>query len=139
MPSPPTFCRTFTEFATGKLPQVVHEAMIKNHCGQKLAGHISRDSTAIESREKPVKTPNLSPKQKENAGDRVRAKLWLPALQSVRTLPPLISAFMGTLIVFHAIIPQSFDTPIYFRMRLQYWSFLECLIFLHLSSFPLYL
>jgi hypothetical protein len=30
--------------------------MIKEHCGDKLAGHISRDSTAIKAREKPVKS-----------------------------------------------------------------------------------
>ena len=60
VPSPSTFSRAFNEFAMGKLPQKIHEAMIKKHCGQKLAGHISRDSTAIESREKPVKTPKAS-------------------------------------------------------------------------------
>lgn len=66
VPSPPTFSRAFYEFATGKLPQKVHEAMIKKHCGQKLAGHISRDSTAIESRERPIKTqpPKTAPKGK---------------------------------------------------------------------------
>jgi len=68
VPSSPTFSRAFKEFATGELPQKVHEAMIKKHCGQKLAGHISRDSTAIEAREKPVKTPNASPKPKRKRG-----------------------------------------------------------------------
>jgi hypothetical protein len=52
----------------GELPQKIHEAMIKKHCGEKLAGHISRDSTAIESREKPVKTPKATPKPKRKRG-----------------------------------------------------------------------
>jgi hypothetical protein len=66
VPSSPTFSRAFSEFAKGELPQKIHDAMIKKHCGQKLAGHISRDSTAIESREKPVKTAtgSLEPKRK---------------------------------------------------------------------------
>jgi hypothetical protein len=55
VPSPSTFSRAFEEFAKHGLPQKIHEAMITTHCGQKLAGHISRDATAIEVREKPVK------------------------------------------------------------------------------------
>ncbi len=44
--------------------------MVKKHCGQKLAGHISRDATAIESREKPVKTEasEAAPKPKGRRG-----------------------------------------------------------------------
>ena len=40
------------------------------HCGQKLAGHISRDATAIEAREKPVKaeTSEAVPKLKGKRG-----------------------------------------------------------------------
>jgi hypothetical protein len=68
VPSPSTFSRAFNEFAMNELPQKIHEAMIKKHCGQKLAGHISRDSTAIESREKPVKTMKASPKPKRKRG-----------------------------------------------------------------------
>jgi hypothetical protein len=55
VPSPATFSRAFAEFATHSLPQKIHEVMVITHCGQKLAGHISRDATAIEAREKPVK------------------------------------------------------------------------------------
>ena len=68
VPSPPTFSRAFAEFAKDNLPQKIHEAMIKKHCGQKIAGHISRDSTAIESREKPVNAPKASPKPKRKRG-----------------------------------------------------------------------
>jgi hypothetical protein len=55
VPSAATFSRAFAEFAAHSLPQKIHEAMVIKHCGQKLAGHISRDATAIEAREKPVK------------------------------------------------------------------------------------
>lgn len=55
IPSESTFSRAFAEFSQGNLPQKIHEAMVKAYCGDKLAGHVSRDSTAIEAREKPVK------------------------------------------------------------------------------------
>jgi hypothetical protein len=54
LPSESTFSRAFDEFSQGKLPQIIHEAMVKKHLSEKLAGHVSRDSTAIEGREKPV-------------------------------------------------------------------------------------
>ena len=68
MPSPPTFSRAVNEFSTDKLPEKIHEAIVKKYCGQKLAGHIRRDSTAIESREKPVKATKASPKPKGTRG-----------------------------------------------------------------------
>ena len=52
VPSESTFSRAFDEFAKGRLGDVVHEAMVKEHLGGRLAGHISRDSTAIAVREK---------------------------------------------------------------------------------------
>ena len=65
VPSKATFSRAFSEFAQRQLPEKIHEAMVKTHCGSKLAGHISRDSTAIEAREKPAKkSRNDLPKRK---------------------------------------------------------------------------
>ena len=55
VPSESTFSRAFAEFALGELPQRIHAAMIQTQCAAKLAGHVSRDATAIEGREKPVK------------------------------------------------------------------------------------
>jgi hypothetical protein len=55
VPSKSTFSRAFSEFTEKQLVQRIHEAMIKTHYGSKLAGHVSRDSTAIEAREKPAK------------------------------------------------------------------------------------
>ena len=48
--------RAFAEFARSELPSRVHEALIKRTHEDRLVGHISRDATAIEAREKPVKT-----------------------------------------------------------------------------------
>ena len=55
VPSESTFSRAFAEFAEGELPQKVHAALIKETYGDQLVGHISRDSTKIDAREKPVK------------------------------------------------------------------------------------
>jgi IS5 family transposase len=54
VPSEAIFSRAFAEFAEGALPQRVHEALIKETHKDRIVGHISRDSTAIEAREKPV-------------------------------------------------------------------------------------
>ncbi len=51
IPSESTFCRAFGEYSHGCLPQKIHEAMVEEHCGDKLVGHVSRDATAIEARE----------------------------------------------------------------------------------------
>jgi transposase len=51
-----TFSRAFAEFARSELPSRLHEALIKRTHEDRLVGHISRDATAIEAREKPVKT-----------------------------------------------------------------------------------
>jgi hypothetical protein len=53
LPSEATFSRAFDEFAEAGLGQRVHEALIKEHLGDQLIGHLSRDGTAIEAREHP--------------------------------------------------------------------------------------
>jgi hypothetical protein len=55
VPSESTFSRAFAEFAHSSLPVLVHEALIKRAYKDCLVGHISRDATAIETRERPVK------------------------------------------------------------------------------------
>ena len=55
VPSEATFSRAFAEFAACELPSRMHEArIVATHKGR-MVGHISRDATAIEAREKPVK------------------------------------------------------------------------------------
>ena len=55
IPSLATFSRAFSEFSQGQLPVKIHAAMVKEQCGAKVAGHVSRDATAIAAREKPAK------------------------------------------------------------------------------------
>lgn len=55
VPSESTFSRAFAEFAESRLPERVHQALIEQHLGTQIVGHISRDSTAIAAREKPKK------------------------------------------------------------------------------------
>jgi hypothetical protein len=50
-----TFSRAFAEFSASQLPERVHEAFIKKSYAGEIVGHNSRDSTAIEAREKPIK------------------------------------------------------------------------------------
>jgi len=68
VPSASTFSRAFEEFAVCKLCDRVHEALVKEHVGEQLVGHICRDSTEIEAREKPVKKPPKPPKVKRRVG-----------------------------------------------------------------------
>jgi len=56
LPSETTFSRAFDEFAEAGLGQRVHEALITAHLGEELIGHLSRDGTAIEARERPSRT-----------------------------------------------------------------------------------
>jgi hypothetical protein len=53
LPSLSTFCRAFGRFAADELPQKIHEALVKRHCGPQLVGHTSHDSTAIVVPERP--------------------------------------------------------------------------------------
>ncbi len=50
-----TVSRAFAEFAESQLPERIHETLIKNHYREVIVGHHSRDSTAINAREKPIK------------------------------------------------------------------------------------
>jgi DDE family transposase/transposase-like protein DUF772 len=68
IPGESTFSRAFDEFAQSALPSRIHEAMVKEHCGEKLVGHISRDSTPIDGREKAVKKESKKDKPKRKRG-----------------------------------------------------------------------
>ena len=78
IPSESTFSRAFEEFSRGGLGQKIHEAMVKQHAGPKLAGHVSRDATEIDAREKPLrKSPKSTPKRKRGRprqGEIIAAK-----------------------------------------------------------------
>jgi len=54
IPDESTFSRVFAEFAKSRLPERVHAALVTRTSEEPLVGHISRDSTQIDAREKPV-------------------------------------------------------------------------------------
>ena len=55
VPSEATFSRAAAEFAVASLAERAHATLIERTLGDHLVGHIARDATAIEAREKPVK------------------------------------------------------------------------------------
>ena len=67
LPSEATFSRAFKEFAKIGLGEKVHQALVAQWVTPELVGHISRDATAIEGREKPTskpKPPKPAPRKK---------------------------------------------------------------------------
>jgi hypothetical protein len=65
-----TFSRALAEFSASQLPERVHAALIKARYADEIVGHLSRDATAIEAREKPL---NKAP-VKKTAAKRGRPK-----------------------------------------------------------------
>src|SRR4051794_12212442 len=61
VPSESTFSRAFAAFADSALPSRLHDALIEETHADRLVGHIARDSTAIEAREKPVTSAEPKP------------------------------------------------------------------------------
>lgn len=79
LPSEATFSRAFAEFSKSRLATRVHEALIEKYETPRLVGHISRDATEIEGRERAaekVKKTEELPKQKRGRPKKgeVRAK-----------------------------------------------------------------
>ena len=73
-----TFSRAFAEFSESQLPERVHETFIKKHYDGAIVGHNSRDSTAINAREKPLKKVKIKqPAQKRGRPKKgeIRAKV----------------------------------------------------------------
>ena len=68
------------KFAEAELPNWIHEALIREGDEGELVGHISRDSTAIEAREKPVsREEEVSSKTKETQAGRPKRREEAPA------------------------------------------------------------
>lgn len=90
IPSESTFSRAFSEFAKSELPQHVHEALIQKYYSDRLVGHISRDSTAIEAREKVCAEAKEKAKEKRalekarKEGSQPKAKRGRPKRGEVR-------------------------------------------------------
>ena len=68
IPSESTFSRAFAEFASSNIISCVHRKFVERLYKGKLVMHISRDSTAIEAREKGLKKPKALPTPPKKRG-----------------------------------------------------------------------
>lgn len=84
VPSEASFSRAFAEFAQANLADRAHEALIKACLGDQLIGHVSRDGTAIESRERPVNKTHPS-----QAVPGTQKKRGRPRKEETRPAPPV--------------------------------------------------
>lgn len=73
IPHESTFSRAFQEFADTELPQRLHEALIQATQRNRLIGHIARDSTAIEARERFPEPASQRRAQKRRRPKRAKA------------------------------------------------------------------
>lgn len=87
IPDESTFSRAFAEFAKSRLPERVHAALVTRSADDPLVGHISRDSTEIEAREKPTRKVPIKDCPKQTAvvlpGEPI-----LPGLEGEEVAPP---------------------------------------------------
>lgn len=74
LPHESCFSRAFAEFAGANLAERAHESLIKTHLGDSLIGHISRDGTAIEAREKPKKKSAIPGDEKPHEAEAADGK-----------------------------------------------------------------
>lgn len=75
VPHESKFSRAFAEFAATQLPQQLHAAMIEATQGERLIGHIARDSTAIPARERiPEAVMEKKRAKKKNAAKAKKRK-----------------------------------------------------------------
>jgi len=76
LPSESTFSRAFAEFSQSQLAERVHAALIERSLSDQIIGHIFRDSTEIETREKPQgkAKPETGPNKEKPKRKRGRPK-----------------------------------------------------------------
>jgi len=90
LPDRSTFSRAFEQFAADQLPQKLHATLIQIHCASKLAGHISRDATAIEAPERMVPKAIAKPRTARRIGRPRKGTVCPPRtqieLQATRSL-----------------------------------------------------
>jgi hypothetical protein len=78
IPSESTFSRAFAEFAETGLASRAHEALVRVHQGERIVGHISRDSSAIEGWEPPKKKEPAPPREKRRRGRKKKGEVTVP-------------------------------------------------------------
>jgi hypothetical protein len=101
VPSLSTFSRAFEEFAGCDLGERAHAALVQTHLGERIVGHVSRDSTEIDAREKRVKKPKTEPQKRygrgrpkkgeerevARRGERLKKQTGLTAQEAIAALP----------------------------------------------------
>lgn len=68
VPHESSFSRAFKEFSQAGLTSIAHENLVDEHMTNRIVGHISRDSTSIDAREKPAKKKALKDKLPKKKG-----------------------------------------------------------------------
>lgn len=74
IPHESTFSRAFKEFAQSSLPDAVHENLVKNVYRGTIVGHLVKDSTPLEVREKAIKKMSPADRKKEKSKRRTRRR-----------------------------------------------------------------
>ena len=74
VPSEATFSRAFSIFASERILEEVHTVLIQENYKEKLVGHASIDSTAIEGREKACQIADKKQKIKKKRGRKSKAE-----------------------------------------------------------------
>jgi hypothetical protein len=101
VPGESTFSRAFAESADSALPSRLHDGLIEETHADRLVGHISRDSTAIEAREKPVKSaepkPPAQPKRKRGRPCKGEVRPLAPPRRIERQLGMTLPAMLKDL------------------------------------------
>lgn len=88
VPSESTFSRAYHDFSEKGLPDRIHEIIIKQYQSDRLVGHVSRDATEIEAREKvdPVRKAEIKAQAKVSAQKPKRGR---PKKGEIRQSTPL--------------------------------------------------
>ena len=68
IPDESTFSRAFAGFAEAGLPGRMHAALVRDAFAGSVVGHVSRDSTAIEARERAASKPKAAGRPKRRRG-----------------------------------------------------------------------
>ena len=116
IPGSHLFSRAFAEFAEVRLAERCHEDLIQAHLGDQLIGHVSRDSTAIEAREKPPTKTAAEKEAEKTAKAEAKAtpkRRGRPRRDEVRTPKPetrIEQQQKMTLATMIADLPKACDT-----------------------------
>ena len=68
LPSEATFSRAFKQFSNMNLGDILLKHLVQEYIGDRIVGHLSRDSTAIEAREKATQKQKKEQKPKRKRG-----------------------------------------------------------------------